>query len=354
MATSIVRNVCTCARNFRRISGLLVARKPVITTELGVRHHARWFAPYLHALRRQINSIKSRYGPEEQKPRSHQENWDYESELYAFGKRLGEDFNDATLRVALTDRSYLEMEEARREEMGLTGDSAKLEMSDNKELAQTGLVFISDYIKSYLRHVYPRLPEDGISAIHEFLARHEVFEHVGRNLGLRDAILCAAFPIPMEVTSTAFQAVVGAIRHDSGAEKAGLFVRDFVISQLVDKDLNELWHIGNPMGILADIIESEGRAPPEARLLRQTGSSTIMPLYMVGVYSDKKLLGWGPGETLAIAEEEAARAALKHIFGTTENRPPLPLDSTKHAHLNEVVCAEVTSARLTSQASFSS
>ena len=62
----------------------------------------------------------------------------------------------------------------------------------------------------------------------------------------------------------------------------------------------------------------------------------------------------GPGETLAIAEEEAARAALKHIFGTTENRPPLPLDSTKHAHLNEVVCAEVTSARLTSQASFSS
>ena len=29
------------------------------------------------------------------------------------------------------------------------------------------------------------------------------------------------------------------------------------------------------------------------RLLREAGKNTITPFFMVGVYSDKKLLGWG-------------------------------------------------------------
>ncbi|XP_038053823.1 39S ribosomal protein L44, mitochondrial-like isoform X2 [Patiria miniata] len=319
-----------------------------------VRHHARWFAPFLFALRRQVQAIQHKYGPEEKKPRSHQENWDYDSELYAFGKRVGEDFTDATLRTALTDKSYVEREEARRKEMGLEGEAAKLDIQDNQELAQTGGVFISDYIKAYLRHVYRQLPEEGIGAICEHLTRQELLVYIGRHLGVTDIILCADFPIPHEVASTALQAIVGAIVQDTGAQKAGLFVRDFILSHLVDKDINELWPITNPMGLLVEILEREGRALPEARLLRQVGTSTIMPLYMVGVYSDKKLLGWGPGETLAIAEEEAARVALKHVFGTTENSPPLPLDPVKCKHLNTTVAEEVQRTRLGNQAAVSS
>lgn len=38
--------------------------------------------------------------------------------------------------------------------------------------------------------------------------------------------------------------------------------------------------------------------------------------------SDQKLLAYGPGETLSVAEEEAARVALRKLFGYTENRRP--------------------------------
>ncbi|XP_022085881.1 39S ribosomal protein L44, mitochondrial-like [Acanthaster planci] len=346
MATVCTRHVLTYAR---QLTNSFVQRKSLPVTRVEVRYHARWFAPFLFALQRQIKAIKQKYGPEEKKPRSHQENWDYDSELYAFGKRLGEDFTDATLRTALTDQSYVEQEETRREEMGVTGDSVKLEIEDNQELAQTGGVFISDYIKAYLRRVYPKLPDEGICAVSDYLTRPELLVHVGSHLGLRDIILCAGFPTPPEVASSALQAIVGAILQDTSAERAGLFVRDFLLSQLVDKDINELWPITNPMGLLVELLEREGRAPPEVRLLRQVGTSTIMPLYMVGVYSDRKLLGWGPGETLAIAEEEAARVALKHIFGTTENSPPLPLDSVKFKQLNVAVVEEVRRGRLGGQ-----
>ncbi|KAF5396442.1 hypothetical protein PHET_10594, partial [Paragonimus heterotremus] len=32
-----------------------------------------------------------------------------------------------------------------------------------------------------------------------------------------------------------------------------------------------------------------------------------------------------PGETLEIAEQEAARQAVRNLFGLSEHRPPLPL-----------------------------
>lgn len=38
--------------------------------------------------------------------------------------------------------------------------------------------------------------------------------------------------------------------------------------------------------------------------------------------SDKKIIAEGPGETLLAAEEEAARVALRKLYGYTENRRP--------------------------------
>lgn len=45
----------------------------------------------------------------------------------------------------------------------------------------------------------------------------------------------------------------------------------------------------------------------------------LSPMYE---FSDKKLLAQGPGETIVAAEEEAARVALRKLYGYTENRRP--------------------------------
>lgn len=41
------------------------------------------------------------------------------------------------------------------------------------------------------------------------------------------------------------------------------------------------------------------------------------------IFSEKKLLAQGPGETLYAAEEEAARVALRKLYGFSENRKPI-------------------------------
>ena len=50
-----------------------------------------------------------------------------------------------------------------------------------------------------------------------------------------------------------------------GQEQAERFVRDFVITQLIEKDINELWHIVNPMGLLKAMLSLSGKGEPEPR-----------------------------------------------------------------------------------------
>jgi large subunit ribosomal protein L44 len=56
--------------------------------------------------------------------------------------------------------------------------------------------------------------------------------------------------------------------------------------------------------------------------------------------SDRKLIAEGPGETVLVAEEEAARVALRKLYGFTENRRPWdyskPKESPKRAEQTSV------------------
>lgn len=47
--------------------------------------------------------------------------------------------------------------------------------------------------------------------------------------------------------------------------------------------------------------------------------------------SDKKLVAEGPGETVLVAEEEAARVALRKLYGFTENRRPWDYSKPKES-----------------------
>lgn len=49
---------------------------------------------------------RDKLGPEAPSPRSSFLEWNYEAELYAFGKRLGENFDRQILKQALVHRSY--------------------------------------------------------------------------------------------------------------------------------------------------------------------------------------------------------------------------------------------------------
>ncbi|CAH1801500.1 unnamed protein product, partial [Owenia fusiformis] len=291
-----------------------------VTAERG---RKRWAVPYYN----ELYSRRLKVGPEKERHRSEWSNWNYDAEIYAFGKRLKEEFNEHTLKIAFTHRSYIESEESRRSQLGIDDSDVPLNLQDNEELAREGEKLASEHVYAFIRFSHPFLPEEAISAVHDYLMSEEMLATIGLNLGIKDLILCEDFPPEASTMVKTFKAIIGALSRDQGRTQAQQFVQDFICTMLVGKDVNELWDVHNPMGVLVDILQNQGKQPPEARLLRETGSRTVLSCYIVGIYSDTALLGQAPGETLEIAEEMAARDALRNIFCTTEYKSPLKFNT---------------------------
>lgn len=92
-----------------------------------------------------------------------------------------------------------------------------------------------------------------------------------------------------EILSNTFKAIVSALIQSSGAERAGNFVRDFVITMLHHQDINELWVVERPMELLQELMKKAGMSEPELRLIGESAKNTILACYRVGIYVDKNL-----------------------------------------------------------------
>lgn len=56
------------------------------------------------------------------------------------------------------------------------------------------------------------------------------------------------------------------------------------MTQLIGKDLFDMWTVVNPMGLLVEELTKRKIPLPEPRLIRSAGASTVLPLYFVGLY----------------------------------------------------------------------
>nr|KAF6337089.1 mitochondrial ribosomal protein L44 [Myotis myotis] len=239
--------------------------------------------------------------------RSEKPNWDYHAEIQAFGHRLQETFSLDLLKTSFVNSCYIKSEEAKRQKLGVEKEAVLLNIKDNQELFEQGSSFSKACLTQFLENAFPDLATEGVQSLVDFLTGEEVVCHVARNLA---------------VEQQTFFAVIGALLQSSGPERTALFIRDFLITQLTGKELFEIWKVINPMGLLVEELKKRNISAPEPRLTRQSGSTTAVPLFFVGLYCDKKLLAEGPGETVLVAEEEAARVALRKLYGFTENRRP--------------------------------
>ncbi|CAH0696757.1 unnamed protein product [Spodoptera exigua] len=272
----------------------------------------RWVAPTLMELKRRENKVGKKINP-----RNTYLEWNLEAELYGFARRLNEEFDSDLLLQAFTDRSYVIKEEMKQKEMDFD-----IKMKDNRELAEKGDQFINAYIQNYLETVLPKFPMEGVKGVRSFLVSEDTLANISLNLGTKDIILAAEYPVDNYILATNFKAVVGALLESSGEERAAHFVRDFVITQLNGQDVNEYFPIEDPWSMLVDIMKREG-VTLEPRLIGEVGRNTLLACYRVGLYVDKKMVTSGFGETVAIAKEMAAREALKKIFGTEDHMKPI-------------------------------
>lgn len=91
------------------------------------------------------------------------------------------------------------------------------------------------------------------------------------------------------------KSVIAALIESSGESRAAIFVRDFILTQIADKDLFQFWEPQNPIQLLSDILARDNIQSPEPRLVGCSGKNTILACFRVGLYTphNKKMIGLG-------------------------------------------------------------
>lgn len=160
--------------------------KPIFfAAKVPVRSVKRWVSPTLRELKRR----RAMMGPEPTTNRKNFVEWNNTAELYAFGQRLNEHFDDALLQQAFTHRSYIVQEELRQEHHGI--DAPVTNLKDNKSLIEKGESLLKEYTEIFLSAHYPKLPEAGIRAIQSHLLSESMLANISSHLGTSDLILSA-------------------------------------------------------------------------------------------------------------------------------------------------------------------
>lgn len=246
--------------------------------------------------------------------------WNYRAEMFAFSRRIQENLSEATLERVFAQPSYVER--VKKEQLEYDVPSTQIE--SNAALVTRGAQILDETIKAYLRHVYSRVPEDGIASIAGYLMSDVVMADIAKWIGCKDIIMCAEWPPSEQTMANTVRALVAGIECDLDLGRARRFIADMIISYLNDKDiLDDVWHIPNPRETLNLILANSQLPRYEPRLLFQVGLRSVEACHLIGLYSNKRLLGSSAGETLPIAEECAALDALQRLFDLRDSREPL-------------------------------
>lgn len=183
----------------------------------GQRCIKRWVA----ATQFQITSRKRKL-PEQKPKRNTFLDWNRSAEIYAFNKRLSEDFNFEKLEQAFTHRSYVIREEQLQREMGIK--DPKLDIQDNTDLIMKGEKLTSEIVQNYLTKALPHAPENVImyvlfrfklkinfvrtlnnkiklysSSLHDYLLSEENLAKAAFHIGTKDIILTEVSKYPINM-----------------------------------------------------------------------------------------------------------------------------------------------------------
>ena len=216
-------------------------------------------------------------------------------------EKLGYDFDNIDLLVtALTHRSYLNEHKKsaneHNERLEFLGDAVL-------ELVTTDFLF-SNYDK----------PEGILTAWRSALVRTESIGAAGERLGYEKLIRMSrgekqgSARARQQILANAFEATTGAIYLDKGYEAAKKYITDNILSTLPQILEEESWR--DPKSYLQEISQARDGFTPIYKVLNEDGPDHEKT-FTLGVFVGDKKMGEGEGPSKQIAQQEAAREAIR-------------------------------------------
>ncbi len=216
-------------------------------------------------------------------------------------EKLGFDFENIDLLVtALTHRSYV-------------NEHKKSTHEHNERLEFLGDAVLELAVTDFLFNNYKE-PEGILTSWRAALVRTESIGAAGDKLGYESLLRMSrgekqgSDRARQQILANAFEAVIGAIYLEKGYEEADKFIQKHITSKLAAILEDGSWR--DPKSHLQEVSQRVDGTTPLYKVLEEIGPDHDK-VFTLGVYIGPKLMAKGSGHSKQIAQQEAAKAALK-------------------------------------------
>ena len=220
-------------------------------------------------------------------------------------KRLGYRFNNKKLlRQALTHRSYV----FEYEDQGLR---------HNESLEFLGDAVLGFLVSARVFLLYPDLSEGELSKIKARLVSAANLAKLAETIGLGDFILMSRGEEKTggrrkkTIIADAYEAVLGAVYLDGGAEAASEYLGSQMTAIFEDIDIRELTS-GDFKSALQEHLHDIGRSEPIYQVVDEIGPDHLKT-FVIQVVADGEILAEASGGTKKEAQQAAARLAMQNL-----------------------------------------
>lgn len=216
-------------------------------------------------------------------------------------EKLGFEFTNLDLLItALTHRSYV-------------NEHKKSVQHHNERLEFLGDAVLELAVTEYLFKNYTE-PEGILTSWRAALVRTESIGDAGEKLGYEPLVRMSKGEkngtdrARLQILANAFEAVIGAIYLERGFEDARRFIHQNIIVKLDDILASGSWR--DPKSYLQELSQRIDNATPVYKVLGEEGPDHDK-VFTLGVFVGDKLMGRGAGSSKQMAQQEAARRAIK-------------------------------------------
>lgn len=195
-------------------------------------------------------------------------------------------------------------------------NEAGSEVESNERLEFLGDSILSFIISSYLFEQRPKDAEGDLTNLRSYIVKTKSLASAALALNLGSYLklskgeeLSGGRDNPQILANT-FESLLGAIFLEHGLEES----KSFIFNNLLPHFENEL-ESGPPKdskSYLQEIAQTKTKQSPKYKIL-QTSGPDHAKIFKVGVFLEGKMIGEGKGSSKQVAEEEAAKEALKQF-----------------------------------------
>lgn len=208
--------------------------------------------------------------------------------------------NKKLLEQAFVHRSYL-------------NENPGLKIKHNERLEFLGDAVLELVVTKNLFNNYPN-PEGELTCWRAALVNSKMLAEIANRLGFDEYLLLSKGEqndtgrARQFILANTFEAVSGAIYLDQGLDKAEKFIKDNVIKEL-PKVFEEKLYL-DPKSHFQEEAQGREGITPSYEVLGEEGPDHDK-IFVVGVYLNDELVAKGKGHSKQMAQEDAARKALK-------------------------------------------